>query len=294
MAQNNHKTKIIDYLSSSKEPANADHLSKVLSIKSATVRSTLTRLEKEGVLRREGKLRGFYRVNPVWQDSMHGVSSEYQYNQVNWQNIVATVDLHKPVTHFEEERSYPYDLQKPIWKIHIELGATNSKLTINLSGAPGFDPRSVMLIIDSIIREFDSIYKLDITAKDVIFKTQEWFTDKVDVRVSENLISFDIMNRNMRKIYNKPYGVRTECKNSAEIPFDMLLKSFTDPSVLNYLSDIKEMKKDIIDIKNNQFQFNKDIIISIRAIKESIELSSFKNIDNSNFKQANNYKENMK
>jgi len=284
---NNHKTKIIDYLSSSKEPANADHLSKVLSIKSATVRSILTRLEKEGVLRREGKLRGFYKINPVWQDSMHGVSSEYQYNPINWQNIVATVDLHKEVTFFEEERKYPIDSEKPIWKVKITLGATNSKLTINLSGAPGYDPRSVMLIIDSIIREFDSIYKLDITTKDVIFKTQEWFTDKVDVRVSENLMSFDIMNRNMRKIYNKPYGVRTECKNSAEIPFDMLLKSFTDPSVLNYLSDIKEMKKDIIDIKNNQCIFYKYVNNNYKKLKESIELLSVKNKYDVDFKSAN-------
>ncbi|GEM_PF-5770656 len=287
MRTNNHKTKIIDYLSSSKEPANADHLSKVLSIKSATVRSILTRLEKEGVLRREGKLRGFYKINPVWQDSMHGVSSEYQYNPINWQNIVATVDLHKEVTFFEEERKYPIDSEKPIWKVKITLGATNSKLTINLSGAPGYDPRSVMLIIDSIIREFDSIYKLDITTKDVIFKTQEWFTDKVDVRVSENLMSFDIMNRNMRKIYNKPYGVRTECKNSAEIPFDMLLKSFTDPSVLNYLSDIKEMKKDIIDIKNNQCIFYKYVNNNYKKLKESIELLSVKNKYDVDFKSAN-------
>jgi len=291
---NNYKTKIIDYLSSSKEPANADHLSKVLFIKSATVRSILTRSEKEGVLRREGKLKGFYKINPVWQDSRHGVSLEYQYNQINWQNIVATVDLHKEVAFFEEERIYPINSEKPIWKVKITIGANNSKLTINLSGAPGFDPRSVFIIIDSIIREYNSRFQLDINIKDAKFKTHEEFSGNSRVRMSENLMSFEIMNKNMLKIYNKPDGVRSEIKNSAEIPFDMLLKSCTDPSILNYLSDIKEMKKDIIDIKNNHFRFYKSVNDNYKKLKESIELLSSKNRYDLGFKSANTYNENIK
>lgn len=302
MEINNYKTKIIDYLSNYEESANAEHLSRVLSIKPATVRSTLSRLDKEGVLRRDDKLNGFYKINPVWQNSRHGVSSGYQYNQINFQNIVATVYLHKDVTFFQEERIYPCDLQKPIWKIKITLGATNSKLTINLSGAPGFDPRSVMLIIDSIVREYNSRFQLEITTRDVLFKTHEEFSGNCRVRMSENLISFEMMNKNMLKIYNKPDGVRSEIKNSAEIPYDMLLKSLTDPSVLNYLSDINEIKKDIIDLKNTQSQFSKDIITSIRAINDSMKSSSLKCIESINsleyqskkqdisFKPANEYK----
>jgi len=232
-----NKDKIIKLFKFNKDPILPKKVATLLNIKESTVRSILSRLAKEGVLISDADgIKGFYKLNPLSQNLTDGINDAY--NNMRFQNIVATINLDKEINFIGYVREYPFGT-KSFWKIKVDYGKVNKKISIYLSGKAGFEPLSVLIIVDLIIKEINIKYNLELDVMNIKFPSIELFKDYLNIKLP-NTVTFGIMNKWSLKIYNKKFGVRYEEKTFLDIPYDMLLNSTTNPLLLNYVKDFKE------------------------------------------------------
>lgn len=226
--QDSLKERILSIALEKEEGVFPHQLAKIFGIKESTIRSSLSRLSKEGKLTQNfGGVFGCYGLNALLQKKPDGMQLP------KLQNICAVCKLNKNIDSLNELENL-VEGAEGIWTMRTIIGAKSGKVTIRLSGAYGFELPFVFFLLDRKTKELNQRFDLSLKHSDFILKNVEAFNDYYKIGISPNSINLSDFHSTIIKFYNKGNRLRVERRTSISFPLELLLQGFSDPAVLNF------------------------------------------------------------